>query len=75
MQADTATGIVLGFTLVILGCAFVFLGKWLNEQGPHQIQQSARNRAISQGLAHYHPTVADSLVYSDERVRIIVEGE
>lgn len=36
---------------------------------------TARQRAVAQGKAHWHPTVRDSLVYTDPAVRIIVEGK
>lgn len=65
-------GTVLGFVL----CSILIFGLMIRGCGivPIDVKIIQRERAIKEGIAHYHPTKRDSVVYDDKRVRFVVEG-
>lgn len=67
------TGVVFGFIL----CYVIIVGVLIRGCGIvlTDVKIIQRERAIEQGIAHFHPTIRDSIIYDDQRVRFVLEGK
>lgn len=68
MSSDFVGGSLTG---VMLGVLIVMSVLYLTGKAPHIVTQ----RAIDKGYAHYDPKIQGKLVWKDENVRYVVEGE